>query len=196
MKLLAANMSDSLSSSPLRKAFLKWQCRVRQMAMRDAAGRPDEGIMPTIILPGSDAPLGQVITILNKTPAHSVTPELNHMIAKTNDPAQRREQAIRFLSASYYQRASEFSDVLTATFQPGSAGAAEMRRAGKFTLLFAAYAQRFELACEVSELRPGEALYQATMAHNKLFNPALSPATEVLGFVPDWSRSSSEPAYA
>jgi len=31
------------------------------------------------------------------------------------------------------------------------------------------------------------------MAHNRLFNPALPPATEVLGFEPDWANSSSEP---
>ena len=31
------------------------------------------------------------------------------------------------------------------------------------------------------------------MAHNKLFNPTLAPDTEVLGFEPDWARSTSDP---
>ena len=37
---------------PLRDAFLRWQCRVRQMMMRDKMGRPDAGIMPALTLPG------------------------------------------------------------------------------------------------------------------------------------------------
>jgi len=36
-------------------------------------------------------------------------------------------------------------------------------------------------------------LYQATMAHNMLFNPTLPPDTEVLGFEPNWEASSADP---
>lgn len=193
MTSLGSVLGESYSVSPLRLAFLKWQCRVRQMAMRDNQGRPDEAITPALYLPGQTEPMGHIITLVNKSPGYSVTPELLHMAKSTNDPAQRRDQAIRFFSATYYQKAAEFSDILTATFPPGSPGAATIREAGTVRLCFEAYAQAFDLSCRVWKLAPHNPLYQATMAHNRLFNPALPQDTEVLGFEPDWNASSSRP---
>ena len=193
MSSLGAALGQSFSVSPLRLAFLKWQCRVRQMAMRDNQGRPGDEITPALYLPGQNEPLGHIITLLNKSPGYSVTPELLHMAKKTNDPAQRREQAIRFFSATYYQKAAEFSDILTATFPPGSPGAATIREAGNVRLRFDAFAQVFDLHCKVWKLAPHNPLYQSTTAHNRLFNPGLSGDTEVLGFEPDWDASTSEP---
>ncbi len=192
MSSLGSVLGESYSPSPLRLSFLKWQCRVRQMAMRDNQGRPDDAIKPALFLPHQDQPLGHIITLLNKSPGYSVTPELLHMAKKTNDPAQRRDQAIRFFSATYYQKASEFSDILTATFPPGSPGAASIREAENVRLRFEAYMQMFDLSCKVWRLAPHNPLYQATMAHNRLFNPALPADTEVLGFEPDWNASSME----
>lgn len=195
MTSLSPAFGESFSSSPLRLAFLKWQCRVRQNAMREYDGRPDDGITPALYLPGEDEPLGHIITLMNKSPGYSVTPELNHMIAKTNDPAQRRDQAIRFFSSAYYQKAAEFSDILTATFPPQSPGAAQIREAGQVRLVFDAFAQVFDLNCKVWRLAEHNPLHQATMAHNKLFNPAIPPDTVILGFEPDWPASTSDPEY-
>ncbi|MGR3513162.1 MAG: hypothetical protein ACU0GG_10380 [Paracoccaceae bacterium] len=195
MTSLGAALGQSMSTSPLRLAFLKWQCRVRQMSMRDNHGRPDDAITPALFLPGETEPMGHIITLLNKAPGYSVTPELFHMAKKTNDPAQRRDQAIRFFSATYYQKAAEFSDILTATFPPGSPGAAAIREAQTVRLRFEAFAQVFDLTCRVWKLAPHNPLHQSTIAHNQLFNPALSPDTEVLGFEPDWDASTSEPEY-
>jgi len=195
MTSLDAILGTKQANAPLRSAFLKWQCRVRQIAMRDFEGRPDDGMMPAVFLPEQDGPMGHIITLLNKTPGFSVTTEMQHMAAKTNDPAQRRDQALRFLSATYYQKAAEFSDILTATFPPGSPGAAQLRKAEHVQLVFEAYAQRFDLTCKVWRLASKNPLYQATMAHNRLFNPGLHPDTVVLGFEPDWSASTSEPEY-
>ncbi len=194
MSSIAAHLGESFTNHPLRKAFMRWQCRVRQMAMRDNEGRPDEAIMPDVFLDGQDEALGAIITVMNKAPGYSVTSELQHMSAKTNDPAQRRDQALTFLSAAYYQKAAEFSDILTATFPPGSPGASKIRDAGHCTLVFEAYSQRFDLKCKVWRLAPHNLLHQATMAHNILFNPGLPPGTEVLGFEPNWNESSSDPA--
>lgn len=177
--------------APLRKMFLKWQCRVRQIAMRDSDGRPDDAITPAVFIGDETEPMGHIITILNKAPGYSVTAEMTHMAAKTNDPAQRRDQAIRFFSATYYQKAGEFSDILTATFPPGSQGAATLHQAQRVRLRYEAYAQTFVLSCKVWRLASHNPLYKATMAHNRLFNPGLPPATEVLGFEPDWAASSS-----
>jgi len=193
MSSLAATLGITPQEHPLKGAFLKWQCRVRQMSMRDNEGRPDAAIMPEVILGGQTEPLGAIITVLNKSPGYSLTAELNHMAAKTNDPALRRDAAIRFLSSTYYQKAVEFSDILTATFPPKSPGAAEMRSSETCRLVFAAYNQRFDITCKVWRLVGRNPLYQATIAHNKLFNPTLPPDTEVLGFEPDWTTSSADP---
>lgn len=191
MSSLATQLGQSYSDHPLRMTFMKWQCRVRQMNMREGDGRPDDAIMPAVYLDGADEPLGHIITLLNKAPGYSVTPEFLHMARKTHDPAQRRADALKFLSAAHYQKAAEFSDVLTATFPPESEGALTIRRAQSCHLVFEAYAQRFDLDCKVWKLARHNALYQATMAHNRLFNPAIPPDTVVLGFEPDWASSSS-----
>ncbi|WP_425046240.1 hypothetical protein [Primorskyibacter sp. S87] len=191
MNAVAASLGQSYSDHPLRLTFLKWQCRVRQMAMRDASGRPDDAITPAVIPSGETEPAGHIITVLNKAPGYSLTPELEHMSASTNDPAQRRDKAIQFLSSSYYQKASEFSDLLTATFPPGSPGAEKLKEAGRVTLVFEAYSQRFELDCKVWRLSAHNPLNRATMAHNRLFNPDLPGDSVVLGFEPAWAKSKS-----
>lgn len=184
-----------IADHPRRRAFLKWQCRVRQLAMREADGRPDDAITPALTLPGATAPMGHVITVLNRSPGYEVTSELRHIFARTNDPAQRRQSAIEFLSSAYYQKAAQFSDILTATFLPDSQAAGQIRAAQEVTLTFDAYAQRFDLVCRVWRLGSQNPLHAATMAHNALFNPTLHPDSIVLGFEPDWARSAAEPDY-
>ncbi|MFQ5565416.1 MAG: hypothetical protein ACE5EU_03540 [Paracoccaceae bacterium] len=181
------------ADTALRDGFMRWQCRVRQIMMRDGRGRPGDAIMPALTLPGADAPMGHIITVMSKAPQYSKTPEMRHMVRKTNDPAQRRQSALAFFSEYYYQRAAEFSDILTATFPPASPGAAKIREAGRATLTFEAYSQRYDLACRVRTLARQDPLHQATYWHNLLFNPGLAADTIILGFEPDWPRSTADP---
>ncbi|MEM6932786.1 MAG: hypothetical protein AAF526_04285 [Pseudomonadota bacterium] len=177
----------------LRTAFLRWQCRVRQMLMRENQGRPGDPIMPAVTLAGESQPLGHIITVLNKAPGHDKVPEMRHMVQKTHDPLQRREAALRLFSETYFQKTDTFSDVLTATFPPDSPGAARIRAAEHATLTFDAYSQRFDLACRVWRLTDKNPLHTATWWHNLLFNPTLGNGIVVLGFEPDWERSSADP---
>ncbi|MBX2839430.1 MAG: hypothetical protein KTR35_21420 [Gammaproteobacteria bacterium] len=179
----------------LLESFLRWQCRVRQMAMRDNEGRPDDAITPALTLAGETEPMGHIITVMSKWGAYSKTPEIKHISKRTNDPAQRREKALQFFSETYYQQSREFSDTLTATFPPDSPGATKLVEAGECTLSFEAYSQRFDLVCAIKLMPDTDPLYQATWWHNLLFNPSLDPQTIVLGFEPDWDRSSSEPPF-
>ena len=181
------------ADASLRDGFMRWQCRVRQIIMREGRGRPGEAIMPALTLPGAAAPMGQIITVMSKAPQYSRTPEMRHLARKTNDPALRREAALTFFSETYYQRAAEFSEILSATFPPGSPGAARIREAGRATLTFAAYNQRYDLACRVRTLAEHNPLHQATYWHNLLFNPELAADTIILGFEPDWSCSTADP---
>ena len=194
MSELTAALGITPVRHPLRDAFLKWQCRVRQIAMREGLGRPDDAVTPALWLEGAEAPMGHVITVLNKAPNASKTPELMHIAKRTADPAERRNKAIEFLSQVYYQKGQEFSDMLTATFPPGSEGAAAIREAGRCRLVFEAYAQRWELSCRVWRLAEHHPLHQATWWHNFLFNPQLAPDTVILGFEPDWAASTADPS--
>lgn len=178
---------------PLRDAFLRWQCRVRQIMMRDDRGKPSDGIMPAVTLQGQDEPLGHIITVMSKSPAHSKTPEMRHMATRTQDPAQIRESGLKFFSEFYYQKGAEFSDILTATFPPDSDGARQIRRAERVTLTFDAFGQRFHLACRVWKLTDKNPLWQATYWHNRLFNPGLPETTVILGFEPDWDACTATP---
>ncbi len=189
MNAIASTMGQSFIDNTLKKSFLKWQCLTRQIMMRDNQGRPDDSITPAVLLAGASEPMGHIITILNKAPGYSLVPEMQHMLRKTNDPAQIRDSALQFLSSTYYQRAAEFSDLLTSTFPPDSEGAAQVRAADRCTLVFDAYGQKWQLDCKVWQLASHNPLFDATIVHNRLFNPGLPNESVVLGFEPDWDKS-------
>ncbi|MDG2403806.1 MAG: hypothetical protein P8M25_02290 [Paracoccaceae bacterium] len=176
----------------LRDAFLKWQCLTRQISVRQNQGRPDEAVTPQVVLQGETEVCDHIITVLSKTPQQSLLPELQHLVRRTLDPAQRRQKALDLLSETYYQKPNSFSDILTATFPPRSPRAAAIRKAGNCRLLFSGYGQSYQIECKIWALTKRNTLYQATFWHNLLFNPELHPDTIVLGFEPDWTKSSSE----
>ena len=195
MKAVAQHSEMTQQFNGLRDAFLRWQCRVRQISMRENFGRPDGAIKPRLTLNRDSEPVGNIITVLSKNPSHSKTPEMRHMVQSIFDPSQRREKAIQFFSEIYYQKPQQFSDTLTAAFSPDSPVAEVICAAKACSLTFDSYGQRFDLDCIVSTLTKNNPLFQATWWHNKLFNPHLLPGTVILGFEPDWSRSSAEPNF-
>lgn len=194
------NMPTQIETEPetlkMRRSFIKWQCRVRQIAMRESGGRPDDSITPEVKLIKDWTSLGAVITLIHKLPEFSVTSELQHMAKKTFDLSQKREQAIQFLSSTFYQKQAEFSDILTATFKPNSTGAARIAESKYCTLIFDAFNQKYEIDCQVWILSYEDPLHQSTIAHNILFNPLLHPKTIVIAFKPNWVKSSSSNSFA
>ncbi len=180
-------------SEAIRLGFLRWQCRVRQMIMRSDAGRPGPGIMPAVTLSGSTEAAGRIITVMTRKPAFDLTPELRHIARRTQDPAMRRDAALQFLAASYYQQPNEFSDTLTATFPPLSALASAMVKAKEVQLEFDCFSQKFSISARVELLAPSDPCWQATWWHNFLFNPNLPANVLILAFVPDWDRSTADP---
>lgn len=177
----------------LKLSFLRWQCRLRQIAVRENQGRPGEGMMPAVRLASHEPVLGHVVTVLCKAPAFAKTMELKHMVRQTQDVAARRDSALKFLGELYYQKAKEFSDTLTATFAPSSSGAEELVRNRTCILQFAQFSQSYTLHCRVRRLSANNPLRDATFWHNVLFNPNLSARTEILGFEPLWAESSADP---
>ncbi len=175
---------------PLREEFLKWQCRLRQIIVRENGGKPDHSIMPVVHSETGTWDPFQVITVLCRNLQHSVTPEMHHMVKSTNDPFQVRDKAIKFFSERYYQQFDRFSDTLTATFEENSIRYGDLMQSKTCILRFEAFNKRYALTCKLEEFPVSDYFWQATYWHNLLFNPNLSPAIKVLGFSPDWERSS------
>ena len=178
----------------LKLSFLRWQCRVRQICVREREGKPDDAMIPALYTSASEEPMGHIITVMSKTAPYSKVPEMKYMVQRSHDPAKRRKEILTLLGEAHYQRAEEFSDILTSTFPPDSDGAREILKAGHCRLVFEAFSQRYELACKVWRLSGHNPLWQATYWHNMLFNPALPPDTIILGFEPDWSRCEADPS--
>ncbi len=181
------------AQTALRDSFLGWQCRLRQMAVRQAGGRPTSGMRPEVRLAEADTPLGAITTLIVRREPREATAQFRHMVRKTQDPAERHDAALETLAAAYYQRPQEFSDELTALFGPAPGLADQLLAAGRCVLDFEQYSQRYRLPCAARNLGEDEPAFQATYWHNALFNPALPGGLRVLGFQPDWARAEAEP---
>jgi hypothetical protein len=174
-------------------SFLGWQCRIRQLSARRQDGKPSAAMLPDLTLRGEDEPLGAIVTVMSKLPQYSRTLELKHIYQKTNDPKQRRDDALKIIQEMYYQIPEEFSDVLTATFAPGSQGAEAMLSAGFGRLDFEEFRQTYSIPVRIARLTANDPLYQATYWHNAMFNPSIDPNLTIIGFQPDWSTAKSNP---
>ena len=181
------------AQAQLRDHFLGWQCRIRQMSMRESAGRPTAGMRPDVTVGGESQPLGAITVLIIKQDPTESTAQFRHAVQRTHDPVERWESAVKTMQAAYYQRAREFSDQLTALFGPKSAAAQRLSLAGTCRLDFAQYNQRYRIPCKVRALAPSDLAFQATYWHNHLFNPNLPGDVTVLGFAPDWAHASADP---
>ena len=127
--------------------------------------------------------------IVPRDPAES-TDFFRFQVLKTADPRDLYERALTYLQADYFQRPAEFGDVLTAVLPPNSelAAATHSRRAMRARVR---RSSRNAIGCPARHLRPKPAKRsrEATLWHNRLFNPSLPDDVLVLGFRPDWKSA-------
>lgn len=178
---------ENATDAALRHAFFGWQCRLRQIAMRQHEGRPQQGMVPTPEIDGRLNPA--IITLMVRTQEHSELPQIKHIIRRTQDPEKRQKDALKMFSERYYQNPGDFEDTLCAVFQPNSAYAQQLASASGLSLDFFAYQQRFRLGVTAEILSSNDRLFQETYWHNYLFNPALPSDCLVLAFRPAWNKS-------
>ena len=175
----------------LRDYFLGWQCRVRQMAVRQQGGRPNGGMRPRVLIGGDE--IAQIVVLIMQREPQERTAEFRHMFKRTFDPGKRYESALEALGATYYQHPDSFSGEMTALFGPGSAIAARLLEARQCELAFDHYNQRFGIPCRVLALQAAEPAYQATYWHNSLFNPGIPNDMQILLLTPDWATAKANP---
>ena len=178
----------------LRNAFLGWQCRIRQIAVRDHAGRPTPGMRP--VLEVAAQRVGPITVVLNKHDGGETTTQFRFMFKKTHDPVERYEAAMRHLAAAYYQRPESFSDRMTALFAAEADLPRQIVGRSDCVLSFDQFSQHWRLPCTAQLLDSAAALYQATYWHNALFNPRLPGGVQIVAFAPDWARAEADPSPA
>ena len=186
-------MSDA--TALMHKAFVGWQCRLRQQSIRRAGGRPTSGMRPNVIADDGTA-LGHLTVVLVKQDTKEATAAFRQIARQTHDPAERYDRAIKYLSAAYYQRPESFAEAMTGLFAASSGLANRLVREANCLLAFEQYNQRFDLPCTVRRLTDDDPTYQATYWHNALFTQVMPVPALVLSFAPDWMHSTVLPSPA
>lgn len=176
-------------SNQLCDHFLTWQCRIRQIAMREDGGRPSQGMRPRVF-DGERRELspGIVVLIIRENPLES-TEFLKFQVQKHNDPQDVYKKALTYLQSTHYHRAIEFSDEMTGLFASDSALVERLMIEGKCILSFEQFSQRYMLPCRLRKLDTLEPAYLATLWHNRVFNPNIGDDIQIVGFQPDWEEA-------
>ena len=177
------------AAGALKTEFIGWQCRIRQIAARQAGGRPSSAMRPRVASrEGHEIAPAMTMLILEEDPSES-TALFRHQYLKTQDPNERYDKMLEILQASYFQQPALFGDVMTALFGPQSGIAARLIAHGRCLLEFEEYSQGYRIPAAVASLAENHALYQATYWHNRMFNPNLPGEARVLSFTPDWKHA-------
>ncbi|MDG1177771.1 MAG: hypothetical protein P8L36_14435 [SAR324 cluster bacterium] len=180
---------------PLQDHFLGWQCRVREYAMRNNEGRPTPGMCPTVFLESGEQVVSALKLVLVPAQPQESIQQLRFMSKKTYDPQERYKKAMQLLSSTFYQHIEDFSGLMTGLFPNDSNIAKLLQKEKRSVLKFDYQQQSFSILCSVEEFSKDKEDYEFTYWHNILFNPYLSPEVKVIGFEPDWSKSSANPSH-
>ena len=180
---------NKAAAEALRREFVGWQCRVRQLAARQDGGRPSSGMRPRVTsCDGVELAPAVTVLLIEVEPRES-TELFRYQYLRTNDPNERYEKMLEILQASYFQDPARFSDLMTALFSAGSDRALRLVSEGRCVFEFEQYTQGYRVPCAVSRLAATTAFYEATLWHNRMFNPRLPPDPEILAFRPDWPHA-------
>jgi hypothetical protein len=181
------------STASPRDHFLGWQCRIRQIAMRREGGRPSPGMRPRVLaFDGSELAPAITVLLILKEPAES-TAFFRFQVQKSHDPRDVYERGLAFLQADFYQQPKLFSDRLTAVFPEDADIAGRLAANGECILEFEQFSQHFRLPSAVEALSAGHPAREASIWHNRVFNPELPDSAIVLRFAPDWESASADP---
>jgi hypothetical protein len=182
-----------INNSQMRDAFLGWQCRIRQIAMRDHGGQPLPGMRPRVSTRKGQALAPALIVLLIPLEPKESTAFFKYQVQKTNEVQKTREAGVGYLGADFYQLPELFSDEMAAVFGPDSALAGEIVSAREVVLDFEQFSQSFRMFCSVRKLGKRDAIRDAALWQARIFNRDLGNDCDVLSFRPDWKSANAEP---
>jgi hypothetical protein len=175
----------------LRDRFLAWQCRIRQIAMREQGGRPSPGMRPRLLdRAGRELAPALTVLLLPRDTAES-TAFFRFQVTRSADPRDVYERALQFLQADFFQQPKEFSDLLLAVLPQGAEVVAALQAHGGCSLEFEQFGQGWRLPANAHVLDADDPAREAAIWHNRLFNPALPETVHVVAFKPDWASAKS-----
>jgi hypothetical protein len=189
-----------ITAAKLRDEFIGWQCKLRRQSMRGAGGRPSEGMCPRVLVlddAAGEVTAGTLTVLLVRADSATIAKSFEFQFKRTNDPLDRYERAVTFLSADYYQHSENFTDVMTALVGAGTSMLLRLLDSRQCILVFYQFNQRYRVPCHVQLVAPEDSVFKATYWHNAMFNANLPPDVAVVAFVPDWvyaSRQTGPPA--
>ncbi len=181
------------SGQKLKAYFLGWQCRIRQIAVRQFGGMPMPGMRPRVSAKQEELIARAMVSLLVPLEPADSTAYFKFQVQRTNEPEEAREAALKYLGSDYFQLPENFSDEMTAVFAADSSPVESLLKAGEVLLDFEQYAQRFRLICKVRRLRSEEPARESSFWQARLFNPNLPMNAAVLGFKPDWKHAQADP---
>ena len=182
-----------IANAEMRNAFLGWQCRIRQIAMREYGGQPLSGMRPRVSTrKGKSLSPGLIVLLLPIEPRES-TAFFKYQTQKTNEQQKTREAGIGYLGAEFYQLPELFSDAMAAIFQPSSPLAAEILKAKEVVLDFEQFSQSFRMFCAVRRLTQRDHAREAALWQARIFKRDLANDCDVLSFIPDWTSANADP---
>jgi hypothetical protein len=173
----------------LKRAFLVWQCDIRQTAMREDGGRPSSGMRPRVSDDtGRELSPALTLLLIPKAPAES-TAFFRFQVMKSADPRETYEKVLRYLQSDHFRDPESFGDRLLATL-PGDVPLLSVLLAANRCLLdFAQGRYAFHVPCKVKVLEVGDEDRDAAIWHNRVFNRDLPDTVQVLAFKPDWETA-------
>jgi hypothetical protein len=173
----------------MREDFLGWQCRIRQIAMRTDGGRPSPGMKPRVLRVSGEEMAGELtILILPKEPDAS-TSFFRFQVMRSADPRDVYQRGLTYLQADYFQQPQTFCDRMTAVLERTSPLAAALLAEKKCVLEFDQFSQVFRIPCTVRRLGERDEAREASLWHNRIFNPSLPDDAIVLELKPDWAKA-------
>lgn len=185
--------SRVLINNEIQPSFLGWQCRIRQIAMRRDNGRPSPGMQPRVISCDGKEILEKMTVLIRPKAATDSIAFFRHQLRKSNDPKLVRERGLTYLQSTHYQKSQKFSDKITALFFNPSPTADTLIEEKKCILEFAQSNQTYCFQTNVRALDSEDEGFQATIWHNRLFNPNIPHNVYVLEFQPSWDTAQSNP---
>ncbi len=182
-----------LADDEMRLAFLGWQCRVRQIAMREHGGHPMPGMQPRVSLAsGEVAHPGATVLLVPEEPEEAIA-FFRFQVQKTADPRRIYESVMAYLQGDYYQDPKRFSGELVAVFGAGSPTARRLAEAKRCLLDFGQWRQSYRLPASVRALEGGAPARELALWHNRAFNASVGNDAEVVAFKPRWSAAQADP---
>ena len=184
-----APSKSSLKTTSIRDDFLGWQCRIRQIAMRQDGGRPSPGMQPRVLRASGEEIARALTVLLVPKQLDESTAFFRFQVMRTHDPRDLYQRGLAYLQADYFHRPETFSDRMTAVLDSASALATTLLAEKRCMLEFDQFSQVFRIPCAVRRLGARDAARAASLWHNRIFNPSLSDDAIVLELKPEWAKA-------